>query len=342
MALKIVGASEPMLVESIVVCILGAPGVGKSSMAFAGNGLMLDFDHGAYRAKNRNDCVSVDDWREVENISPKDVEKYDYISLDTAGRALDLLTMDIIASDAKAGRGGTLSIQGYGVLKTRFTNWLKTVKALKKDVVTIAHAAEEKRGDETVIRLDVQGGSKGEIYKTADVMGQLSIQDGRLVLNFSPTDVAYGKNPTGLPPIEVPDYAIDPNFFGNLLKQIKADLNKQTEAQREAQRFQEEWVSSVRLAKTADDLNTLKDHSNTVECDDATRKVCKRVLMDYAIEIGFPLDPKTKMFAAPTEKPEPKQEDKADPPAPTNTTEDAIAQAVKARKAKSKKSEEAL
>ena len=44
-----------------------------------------------------------------------------------------------------------------------------------KDVVVIAHAAEEQRGDETVDRIIAAGASKQAIYQSADLMGRIWI-----------------------------------------------------------------------------------------------------------------------------------------------------------------------
>jgi hypothetical protein len=45
-----------------------------------------------------------------------------------------------------------------------------------KDVVLIAHMDEQRNGDDIIERLDVQGGSKGEIYKAADAMGRVAVR----------------------------------------------------------------------------------------------------------------------------------------------------------------------
>src|SRR5207248_775075 len=117
-------------------------------------------------------------------------------------RALDVLTQDIIQGNPKMGRGGALSLQGYGELRSRFTAWVKFVRAFGLDVVLLAHADEQRSGDEVIERLDVQGGSKNEIYKSADVMGRIAIINKNRILSLSPTDTAFGKNPGQLPPLD--------------------------------------------------------------------------------------------------------------------------------------------
>jgi len=256
MALKIVRAADPIKVERLNVCLYAPPGVGKTSLAFTAEApLLLDFDQGAHRAANRKDSVRVTSWSDVADLTPDDLAPYKTLIVDTAGRALDVLTADIIRRNPKAGRGGALTLQGYGTLKAEFVAWLKMVNGLGLDVVLIAHMDEQRNGDEIIERLDVQGGSKGEIYKAADAMGRIAIRDGKRVLLFSPTDAAFGKNPGQLDPMEVPRPELAPDFLGKVIQTIKDKLNALTEEQREAQEVLETWRTIIGDLKDADDFN---------------------------------------------------------------------------------------
>lgn len=256
MALKITKAADPIKVERLNVCLYGAPGLGKSTMGFtAASPLLLDFDRGAHRAANRKDIVRVDSWGDVADLTAEDLEGYSTVVVDTAGRALDVLTADIIRRNPKAGRGGALTLQGYGTLKAEFTAWLKHVNGIGKDVVLIAHMDEQRNGDEIIERLDVQGGSKGEIYKAADAMGRLVMRDGKRRLLFSPSDAAFGKNPGQLEPLDVPHPDKSPTFLADVIASIKERLNAQTAAQMAAAEELEAWRDIVAAMKTEDDCN---------------------------------------------------------------------------------------
>lgn len=256
MALKITKSTDAIQIERLNVCIYGPPGLGKSTLAFtAARPLLLDFDQGSHRAANRKDTVRVNSWADVADISASDLEPYETVVIDTAGRALDSLSSDIIRANPKLGRGGALTLQGYGELKSRFVSFLKMVNGFGKDVILIAHSDEQRNGDELIERLDVQGGSKGEIYKAADAMGRISIRDGKRWLNFSPTDAAFGKNPGQLAPLEIPHPDKAPEFMGEVMQSIKDKLNVLTEAQRIAQTELEEWRQRVSEFSSADDFN---------------------------------------------------------------------------------------
>jgi hypothetical protein len=194
--------------------------------------LLLDFDGGAYRSANRGDTVQVKAWADVSGITADDLKPYKTLVLDTAGRALDCLAADIIAGNPKLGRGGALTLQGFGELKARFIAFTKLIRSFGLDLVLLVHSDEQKNGDDIIERLDAQGGSKNEIYKVSDLMGRIKIEAGKRTLNFSPTDTAFGKNPAGFPKIRCPTSAAEPHFLGKVIADTKAALNKQTAEQK--------------------------------------------------------------------------------------------------------------
>jgi hypothetical protein len=256
MALKIIKSSDPITVERINVCLYGAPGIGKTSLAFTAEApLLLDFDNGAHRAANRKDSVRIANWSEVADMTADDLAPYRSVIVDTAGRALDVLTADIIRRNPKAGRGGALTLQGYGTLKAEFVAWLRMLNGFGKDVVLIAHMDEQRNGDDLIERLDVQGGSKGEIYKAADAMGRLSMKGGARTLSFDPTDAAFGKNPGQLEALAVPHPDRDPAFLAGVIQRIKDKLNTLSEEQRAAQAHLQGWRERIDAMASADDFN---------------------------------------------------------------------------------------
>lgn len=293
MALRITRAADPITVDRLNMVIYGPPGIAKTSLAFtAADPLLLDFDNGSHRAANRKDVVRVSAWADVAGMTAEDLAPFKTVVVDTAGRALDALSVDIIRNNPKHGRGGALTLQGYGELKSRFGSFLKLLNSFGKDVVLIAHMDEQRSGDDVIERLDVQGGSKGEIYKSADAMGRLVIVNGQRKLMFSPTDAAFGKNPGQLPPLDVPhfDKPEFATFLAGVIQQTKDRLNAMGEEQKAAQAEQEWWRKHLPEVRDANGLNALLGRIAVAP------KAVKIMVRDRAKEISAEYDDAMKVF----------------------------------------------
>lgn len=273
--LKIIKAAEPLKVERINMCIYSPPGLGKSTLAFtAKDPLLLDCDGGAYRAANRKDTVAVSKWADITNISADDMAPYRTVIVDTAGRALDFLTTDIITTNPKMGRGGALTLQGFGELKAKFIAWMKMLRGFGKDVVLICHMDEQRNGDDVIERLDVQGGSKGEIYKSVDAMGRIFIRNGERFLDFNPRENSFGKNPCELPVMPIP--LTNPALLAELIDTIKDRLNQSVQKSKDEERILQDWTIAINDCANSSDLNALLPEIKSTNTPTAVRFVAQR------------------------------------------------------------------
>ena len=265
MPLNIVTATQPLTIDHLITFIYGDPGVWKTSLAFtAKNPILFDFDKGAYRAANRKDTVQITKWSEVATINANDLEGYDTIIIDTAGRVLDMIS-DQLKTDAKNIRRGSneLSMQGYGKLGSMFTNWLKSLRNMGKDIVILAHAAEDKDGDNIIKRPDMVGGSKKEVYKVADMMGYMTVVQGmqgaERVLAFAPSPNYLAKDSGQVGNITVTDMVTNPNQLANIIQATKDHINSLSAEQVKFQQDLDEVRAKLMEVETVDALNDIKD-----------------------------------------------------------------------------------
>lgn len=292
MAIKIISAKQPIKVENITLCLYSPPAYGKTSTAFTAQmPLLLDFDNGAYRSQFRKDTVQISAWADITGLTEDDLAPYDTIVIDTVGRALDMLTIDILRANVKGttrNNGTELSQQGYGALKNRFISWLKLLRSFGKDVVLLSHMTEERKGEDFIERLDIQGGAKNEVYKVADLMGRIALDGGKKVLDFNPSATGFGKNPIGLPVITVPNFTVDPLFLANIIAQVKAELNKQSDEAIQAQKELEDIHAKFSALLNPEEFNEMIDVKMPT--------LHKKLLIDYAKKQGIYFNPESKQF----------------------------------------------
>ena len=295
MAIRIIKADEAIKIDRVNMCIYAQPGVGKTTILQTAEApLTLDFDKGIHRAANRKDHVPVTSWVEAASLTVDDLAPYRTIGVDTAGRALDFLSADIIKNNPKAGRGdGSLTLQGFGTLKARFSTWLKMLNTFGKDVILIAHMDEQRNGDEVIERLDVQGGSKGEIYKSVDAMGRIFIRDKKRVLDFSPRENSFGKNPANLDVLEIPNIAKNNHFLADVIADIKAKMNELSEEQRQAQQVIDQWAEAIT------DMADLEDFNRNLHGVKNAPVAARSLFAQAAKERGFVFNKESGIYEAP-------------------------------------------
>lgn len=311
--IKIVSAHEPVAIETVVALIYGDPGAGKTSLGCSAKpALLADFDRGSYRSAFRGDHVDINTWSDIESMTEADLKPYGTFIVDTVGRALDVMALSIIAENPKMRAGkGQLSLQGWGVLKSGFASWMRLLRSYGKDVVLLAHGLEQKRGDDTVYRPDIQGGSYNEVFKVADAVGYLHMVGKKRVLGWDPQDTWVGKNPAQLEEIEIPNLALEPEVLGEILARVKASLGAISEESRVILDQVEVWREEV---EGAADPGTLTDLANEIkvreDLDEPARRQLAALMGARAKKLGWLwrdgvcVDPKAS--EAPEAKPEAK------------------------------------
>lgn len=297
--LRIIRGTEPIPVDHPVMLIFGQPGICKTSLAYsADDPLLLDCDQGAHRAINRRDTQAIRTWADIDALldTPSALDPYKTIVPDTVGRLLDLLTADIIDQSPKYARDGSLTQQGWGVLKSRFRTFLTRLRAMGKDVILIAHAREDKDGDVTQVRPDIQGGSYGEVLKSADFVGYVAMVGKHRVLDFSPTDRWVGKNPASWRPIQVPAPAKATRLLAELVDEGRKALGDISADAAVTVNQIEACRTAVAGYTTVDQVNAgftaLQSQPPMVQAQ------AKRFLHDRAKALGFIADAETKTYRA--------------------------------------------
>lgn len=308
MALKITKSTDEIKIENLKVLVYGQPSSGKTTLAFTTKTpLLLDFDNGAYRSGNRGDCVEVDTWSDVVNISAEDLKPYGAIIIDTAGQMLNCISNHIKAHyPTNVKRDGDLSIQGYGMLKSIFESYMNKLISMKKDVILIAHDKETskdvlvnnnsyKKAKEriTFIQPDIAGGSLQFVKRAMDLIGYISFDGGRRVIDFNPSELTIGKNSAGLPPLDIPkitDVGFE-TFLEDVLNRSKDYINQQSISGKSFFDFKKK-IANIVSPPQCDGILAEADK----EKNEGLKKQIKILLLDKSKELGFEFDGKNKKF----------------------------------------------
>ena len=301
--------NELTVKSTLSALIYGQPGMGKTTLALSSpHPLLLDFDGGVHRvnAAHRVDTVQITKWEEVnEVLSSPEVAEYQTIVIDTAGKMLSFMDVFIMQGNPKMRKAdGTLSLQGYGVRKNMFIDFVKRVTMMGKSVVFVAHEREEKVGEEKQIRPEIGGSSAGDLIKELDLVGYMEAIGKKRTISFNPCEKFYGKNTCNLEErYEVPTI-IDPqgnltgknDFMSRIISTYKAYQAKQTELSSEYEALIEVIQSKIDTVVDADTANEVAAEIAGLQHIFDSRLRGAVMLNNRCKELGFTFNKSTKRY----------------------------------------------
>lgn len=253
--MTLIKKNESFPERPVIIVLYGTPGAGKTSLANTSNNpLLIDCDRGSDRAANRAEATIIaSNWQDVL-ADETEIKNYNTLCIDTAKAVLDdYLMMWVVDKDYKL---KTNKLKAYGAIGDEFKQFVNRRRAENLDIIIIAHAKDEKDGDNTKISPDVTGQSKDLILRIADQVGFLTVENNKRVVNFEPTDKTIGKNVARIPKTEIPDET-DPKFktfMADVIQHVKDSIRRQSQEQIDAQTEIELFQSELDLCTDSDSL----------------------------------------------------------------------------------------
>lgn len=252
--------------KKIRILIAGYPGIGKSTLALsAPKPLHIDIDHGIDRIepRYRADYIQPKTYDEVlEDLVPENLTDYDTLVFDTGGKLISLMSLWAIKKDIKYGqRDGSLSLKGYGFVGKEFTRLMDyCFYELKKHIVMVFHAIEDKDGDQTRLRIKVEGQTKNNVWETQDLGGFVEMVGNDRTIGFSNCEKYFAKGTRGVSGVmRIP--ALGPttpnDFLTKLFEQYNARSAEEMAHQNEQKKIYDEAMEAVNtLVLTITDAET--------------------------------------------------------------------------------------
>lgn len=252
--------------KKIRILIAGYPGIGKSTLALsAPKPLHIDIDHGIDRVepRYRADFIQPKTYDEVlDDLIPENLIDYDTLVFDTGGKLISLMSLWAIKKDPKYGqRDGSLSLKGYGFVGKEFTRLIDyCFYELKKHIVMVFHAIEDKDGDQTKLRIKVEGQTKNNVWETQDLGGFVEMVGNDRTIGFSNCERYFAKGTRGVNGVmRIP--ALGPttpnDFLTKLFEQYNARSAEEIAQQNEQKKLYDEAMEAVNtLVQTITDADS--------------------------------------------------------------------------------------
>jgi hypothetical protein len=302
-ALRIIEPTETVTVDHPIFLIFGQPGLCKTSLGFsAENAILLNYDteSALARAVNRGrsmNILTIEQQVELQEQTDTIFAPFATIVIDPVGSCVNLMAAAIIKRVPKYGRDGSLTQQGWGVLKNDFRTWITRLRALGKNILFVAHHKEDKNGDNVFVRPDITGGSKDEVMRLADFVGFLYMNGKVRTLDFNPTEAWFGKNPAQWGPWTVPPPEQARTFMAQLFQKGREALSKASAVSATAAQQVDDWRADIQTYTTLDEFNRAVPKIRQLSAP--VQPQVAKLIREKAAALGFNYDSDKKVFFVP-------------------------------------------
>lgn len=300
-------ATELEMPTTIKMMVYGQAGMGKTTFALsAERPLLLDFDNGVKRVNMSHldgvDIVQITSWQDVQMVLREDLSAYRTIVTDTAGKMGDYITQYVCGNKQPR-------LQDWGKMNLVYTDFLRQLDMLRKNLVYVCHRDTRKEGDDTVYIPALRDKWYNIIVSGLDLLGYLEMKSegGRQVrtITFDPTNRNDGKNTCNLKSeMEIPTI-VDAN--GNAIgknnfiqeKIVKPYIEMLTQKRSDLEEYNkviDEIRDAVDFVCDVDTANQFVASINNYNHVGSSLEVARKLFADKAASLGLVYNKITKSY----------------------------------------------
>lgn len=232
--MKIIRPEDPIQTTSLIMMIVGQPGIGKTTLAMsAKNPILFDFDLGASRAiRGVNASVAQpENYAELMAfIQSPEIRDFSTAVFDTAGAFVETIIFNQVRSNPSYwdGFAGMPNQKGWGVVKNLFTGFFNAIRASGLSVVFVAHEKQEtaKRGDVSRSVPQIVGSASQIILQACQQVGFMYAEGQRRVLDFSVDQTHTSKDTAGIGKVEILPYGSNDHQLADVVTVCKERIIK--------------------------------------------------------------------------------------------------------------------
>lgn len=303
---------RPTQDKKIRILIAGYPGIGKSTIGLsAPNPLHIDIDFGIDRVepRYRKAYIQPANYDEVlGDLTTENVSGFDTLVFDTGGKLIQLMAPWAIKNDPKnSKRDGSLSLQGYGVVGREFVRLMDyCFYELQKNIVVLFHAIEEKDGENTRLRLMVEGQTKNNVWIPMDLGGFMEMIGNNRTLGLSNCERYYAKGTRGIQGVlKIPE--LTDTSANDFLTKLFAQYNeKSTEEIAAAQAMTDKYAdamaegqSYIATITNAETANAAVDKISKIEHALTSKTELGNIFREKVNGLGLVYSRETKLYSDP-------------------------------------------
>lgn len=291
-------ATELEMPTTIKMMVYGQAGMGKTTFALsAERPLLLDFDNGVKRVNMSHldgvDIVQITSWQDVQMVLMENLSEYRTIVVDTIGKMMDFIIT--YKCGLKQPR-----VQDWGGINAEFASFVRSLGALGKNIIFVAHRDTRKEGDGIVYVPALREKTYNSIVTELDLLGylEMKLENGKQVrtITFDPTSRNDGKNTCNLDSVMYLPTIVDGqgNAVGannyiqekivkpyvGMLKQKRSDLE-------EYNKVIDEIKDAVDFVCDADTANQFVATINNYNHVGSSLEVARKMFTDKAASLGL-------------------------------------------------------